>query len=139
MYSLNVNALLRYFIKRSTLITFRFLINAPLTWDGWTKMLCKFLIASMYLRNTCLCLLAPRYCLFVYLHVALHYYFMNYLIHAAPVFTSLCLWCFNPTVTKIATIAVFTILLLLLYYYCYYITVATDKPCQASFLPGVLI
>ena len=37
MYSLNVNALLRYLVKKSSLITFRFLMKAPLTGDGWTK------------------------------------------------------------------------------------------------------
>ena len=62
---------------------------------------------------------------------------MNYLIHVAPVSKSLCLRCFNLAVTKIVTIAVFTILPLLFYYYCYYITVATDKLRQASLLPGV--
>ena len=82
-------------------------------------------------------ILAPRYCLFVYLHVSLSNYFMNYLIHAAPIFTSLCLWCFNPAVTKISTIVVFTILMLLLYHCCYYIIVATDKLRQASYFPGV--
>ena len=47
-----------------------------------------------------------------------------------------CLRCFNHAVTEIATVVVFTIQLLL--YYCYYyITVATDKLCQASLLPGV--
>ena len=84
-----------------------------------------------------MCILAPRYCLFVYPHVSLRNYLMNYLIHVAPVFTSLCLRCFNPAVTIIATIAVFTLLLLLLYYFCCYTTVATDKLHQVSYFPGV--
>ena len=102
-------------------------------------MSCKYLIASThdYLRNTCICLLAPWYCLFVYLHIANGNYFMNYLIHATPVFTSLCLRCFNHVVITIATIAVFILLLLLLYYCCCYTTVATDKLHPVSYFLGV--
>ena len=62
---------------------------------------------------------------------------MNYVIHAAPVFTSLRLRCFSPIVITIATTAVFILLLLLLYYYCRYTTVATDKLHQVSCFPGV--
>ena len=59
-----------------------------------------------------------------------------YLIHVAPIFTSLCLRCFNPAVTTIATIAGLTLLLLLLYCCCY-TTVASDKLHQVSYIPGV--
>ena len=81
--------------------------------------------------------LAPRYYLFCYLLIALSNYFMNYLIHVAPVFTSLRLRYFNPAVITIATTAVFILLLLLLYYYYRYTTSATDKLHQVSCFPGV--
>ena len=97
----------------------------------WLKMYIKIM------HITCLYLLAPRYCLFVYLHVTFSNYFMKYLIHEAPVFISSCLRCFNPAVTTIATIAVLTLLLLLLYYCCCYTTVGTDKLHQVSYFPGV--
>src|SRR5664279_3961739 len=40
-------------------------------------------------------------------------------------------------ITFVVTIAVFTLLLLLLHHCCHYITVATNKLCQASIFPGV--
>ena len=90
-----------------------------------------------YLQSTCLCLFSTSILLFCYLHIALGNYFMSYLVHAAPVFTSLCLRCFNPAVIIIATTAVFILLLLLLYYYCCYTTIATDKLHEVSCFPGV--
>jgi hypothetical protein len=61
---------------------------------------------------------------------------MNYLIHATPVHSSLCLQ-YLILLFTIATITVFTLLLLLLFYYCHhYKTVATDKLLRASLFPG---
>jgi hypothetical protein len=56
MCSLSVKALLRYFMKRSTLITSRFPWGPTANGLVGQKMSCKFLIASTYdyLRNTCL-------------------------------------------------------------------------------------
>ena len=63
-------------------------------------------------------------------------YFMNYLIHAAPVHPSLCLQYFLILMSTSIITDVF-ILLLLLFHYCYcHKTVATDKLCRASLLPG---
>jgi hypothetical protein len=62
---------------------------------------------------------------------------MNYLIHAMPVYPSLCLQ-YLILLFTIATVTIFTLLvLLLLYYYHHYKTVATDKPLRASLFPGV--
>jgi hypothetical protein len=61
---------------------------------------------------------------------------MNYLIHATPIHSSLCLQ-YLILLFTIATITVFTLLLLLLfYYYHHYKIVATDKPLRASLFPG---
>jgi uncharacterized membrane protein YbhN (UPF0104 family) len=61
---------------------------------------------------------------------------MNYLIHATPVYPSLCLQ-YLILLFTIVTITVFTLsLLLLFYYYYHYKTVATDKPLRASLFPG---
>jgi hypothetical protein len=122
MCSLSVNALLRYFIKRSTLITSRFPWGPAANRLVGQKMSCKFLIASTYdyIRNTCPCL----------------DYYMNYLVHATPVHPSLCLQ-YLILLFTITTITAFTLLLLLLFYYCYhYKTVATDTPLWASLFPG---
>jgi hypothetical protein len=62
--------------------------------------------------------------------------FINYLIHATPVYPSLCLQYFILLFT-IATITAFIFLLLLLFhYYHHYKTVATNKPLRASLFPG---
>jgi hypothetical protein len=61
---------------------------------------------------------------------------MNYLIHATPVHSSLCVQYFILLFT-IATITVFILLLLLLFhYYHHYKTVATDKPLRTSLFSG---
>jgi hypothetical protein len=73
MCSLSVNALLRYFIKRSTLITSRFPWGPAANRLVGQKMLCKFLIESThdYIRNTCLWLLSTRM-LYLYLSAIAH-------------------------------------------------------------------
>ena len=88
-------------------------------------MLCKFLIASTYdyIRNTCLRLLSTWMLYHYYLQCLCLDYYMNYLIHAAPVHPSLCLQCFNPIVYH--------------NHYCYYYkTVATDNLCRARLFTG---
>jgi hypothetical protein len=62
MCSLSINALLRYSIKRSTLITSRFPWGPAANRLVGQKMSCKFLIASTYdyIRNTCLWLFSTR-------------------------------------------------------------------------------
>jgi hypothetical protein len=62
MCSPSVNALLQYFIKRSSLITSRFPWGPAANRLVGQKMSCKFLIASMYdyIRNTCLWLFSIR-------------------------------------------------------------------------------
>jgi hypothetical protein len=141
MCSLSVNALLRYFIKRSTLITSSFPWGPAANGLVGQKMSCKFLIASMYdyIRNTCLWLFSTRM-LYHYLSAISHVidYYMNYLVHAMPVHPSLCLQ-YLILLFTIATITIFTLLLLLLFYYCHhYKTVATDKPLRASLFPGAV-
>jgi hypothetical protein len=102
-------------------------------------MSCKFLIASSYdyIWNTCLWLFSTRM-LYHYLSAIAHVidYYMNYLVHATPVYPSLCLQ-YLILLFTIETITIFTLLLLLLFYYCHhYKTVDTDKPLQASLFPG---
>jgi hypothetical protein len=61
---------------------------------------------------------------------------MNYLIHATPVYPSLCLQ-YLILLFTIATITVFILLLLLLFhYYHHYKTIVTNKPLRASLFPG---
>ena len=56
MCSRSVNTLLRYFIKRSILITSSFPWGPAANWLVGQKMVCKFLIVNTYdqIRNTCL-------------------------------------------------------------------------------------
>jgi hypothetical protein len=88
----SVNALLQYFIKRSTLITSRFPWGPAANRLVGQKMSCKFHIASTYdyIRNTCLWLFSTR------------------------MLPSLCLQ-YLILLFTIATITVFTLLLLLLF------------------------
>ena len=68
-------------------------------------------------------------------------YFISYLIHAAPVYPSLCLRCFNPlfTITTFTVIiAVFILLLLLLFHCCHQITVTTNKLLREKYFSGVV-
>ena len=77
-------------------------------------------------------------CLFAWCLVI---YFISYLIHAAPVYPSLCLRCINPLITiTIFTviIVVFILLLLLLFYCCHQITVTTDKLLREKSFSGVV-
>ena len=68
-------------------------------------------------------------------------YYMCYLIHATPVYPSLCLQFFSPSAYDLCscfTIATIILLLLLLLYCCHHIVVTTDKLCQVSFFSGVV-
>jgi hypothetical protein len=71
MYSQSVNALLRYSIKRSTLINNSFHWGPAANGLVGQKVSCKFLIASTYdyIRNTCLWLLSTRMFIFIYLQL----------------------------------------------------------------------
>jgi hypothetical protein len=71
--SQSVNALLRYSIRRSTLITSSFPWGPAANGLVGQNMLCKFLIASTYnyIRNTCLWLLSTRM-LYHYLSAIAH-------------------------------------------------------------------
>jgi hypothetical protein len=61
---------------------------------------------------------------------------MNYLIHATPVHSSLCLQ-YLFLLFIIATITAVILLLLLLFHYNHhYKTIATDKPLRARLFPG---
>jgi hypothetical protein len=81
MCSLSVNALLRYSIKRSTLITSRFSWGPAANGLVGQKMLCKFLIASTYdyLRNTCLWLFSTRM-FYLYLSAIAHVLIITWII-----------------------------------------------------------
>jgi hypothetical protein len=76
--------------------------------------------------------------LYHYLSVIAHVidYYMNYLVHATPVYPSLCLQ-YLILLFTIDTVIVFILLLLLLFhYYHYYKTIATDRTLRASLFPG---
>jgi hypothetical protein len=61
---------------------------------------------------------------------------MNYIVHATPIYPSLCLQYLIMQFT-IDTATVFILLQLLLFYYChYYKSVATDKLLRASLFPS---
>jgi hypothetical protein len=115
MCSPSVNALLRYFIKRSTLITSRFSWGPAANRLVGQKMSCKFLIASVYdyLWNTCLWLFSTRM-LYHYLSTIAHVLLISWIILSMqrPFIQSMSI-VFNPTVYYC-------------YYYClYFIIVAT--------------
>ena len=80
--------------------------------------------------------------LYLFYFVPSYVYFMSYLIHAAPVYLSLCLRCFYILLFTInisaVTIAAFILLLLLLFYCCRQITVTTDKLLQEKSFSGVV-
>jgi hypothetical protein len=118
MCSLSINALLLYFIKRSTLITSRFPWGPAANGLVGQKMSCKFLIASThdYLRNTCLWLFSTRM-LYLYLSAIAH----------VLIITSIILSMQRPFIHRYAyNISSFCLLLIplpsLLYYCCYYFT-----------------
>jgi hypothetical protein len=77
----SVNALLRYSIKRSTLITSSFPWGPAANRLIGQKMSCKFLIASTYdyLRNTCLWLFSTRM-LYHYLSAIAHVLLISWII-----------------------------------------------------------
>jgi hypothetical protein len=81
MCSPSVNALLRYSIKRSTLITSSFPWVPTANRLVGQKMLCNFLIASThdYLRNTCLWLFSTRM-LYHYLSTIAHVLLISWII-----------------------------------------------------------
>jgi hypothetical protein len=81
MCSPSVNALLQYFIKRSTLITNRFPWGPAANRLVGQKMSCKFFIASTYdyLRNTCLWLFSTRM-LYHYLSVIAYVLLISWII-----------------------------------------------------------
>jgi succinate dehydrogenase/fumarate reductase cytochrome b subunit len=121
MYSLNVNALLRYFIKRSTLITSRFPWGPAANRLVGQKMSCKFLIASTYdyLRKTCLWLFSTRM-LYHYLSAIAHVLTITWII--------LSMQCpfIHPYAYSIQSYCILLIQILSLFYYCcYYFTTAT--------------
>jgi succinate dehydrogenase hydrophobic anchor subunit len=120
MCSLSVNALLWYFIKRSTLITSSFPWGPAANGLVGQKMSCKFLIASThnYIWNTCLWLFSTMM-LYHYLSAIAHVidYYMNYFVHATPVQPSLCLqyllyycYCYRLYFTIAATILLLPLL-----------------------------
>ena len=134
MCSRSVNALLRCFIKRSTLITSSFPWGPAANGLVGQKMVCKFLIARTYdyIRNTCRWLLST---------------WMLYHYLPANAFVLIIIWIIlsmqrpfiHPYAYNIlillstAIITAVFILLLLLFHYCYYHkTVATDKLCRVS-------
>jgi hypothetical protein len=101
-------------------------------------MSCKFLMrarTTIYRPHAYDCLVLGCF-IIIYLQCPCLNNFMNYLIHATPVYPSLCLQSLILLFT-IATITAFILLLLLLFcYYHHYKTVATDKPVRASLFPG---
>jgi hypothetical protein len=113
MCSLSVNALFRYCIKRSTLITSRFPWGPAANGLVGQKMSCKFLIASTYdyLRNTCLWLFSTRMLIFIYLQLP-----MSWLLHE--------LSCPCNTCSSIPMPTVFNHIVYYWYRYCLYFTIA---------------
>jgi hypothetical protein len=120
MCSLSVNILLRYSIKRSTLITSRPWGPAANRLVG-QKMSCKFLIASTYdyIRNTCLWLFSTRM-LYLYLSAIAYVLIITWIILSMQ----------RPFIHPHAySISSYCFLLIplpsLFYYWCYYFTTAT--------------
>jgi hypothetical protein len=121
MYSQSVNALLRYSIKRSTLITSSFPWDPAANGLVGQKMSCKFLIASTYdyIRNTCIWLLSTRI-LYHYLSAIAHVLIITLII------LSMQRPFIHPYAYSIKSCCLLLIpLLSLFYYYCYYFTTAT--------------
>jgi hypothetical protein len=121
MCSRSVNALLRYSIKRSTLIISSFPWGPAANRLVGQKMSCKFLIASTYdyIRNTCLWLLSTRM-LYLYLSAIAHVLIITWII------LSMQRSFIHPYAYSIKFYSLLLIpLLSLFYYYCYYFTTAT--------------
>jgi hypothetical protein len=121
MCSRSVNALLRYSIKRSTLITSRFPWGPAANGLVGQKMSCKFLITSTYnyIRNTCLWLLSARM-YYLYLSAIAHVLIIIWII------LSMQRLFIHPYAYSIKSYCLLLIpLLSLFYYYCYYSATAT--------------
>jgi hypothetical protein len=121
MCSPSVNALLWYFIKRSTLITSRFPWGPAANRLVGQKMSCKFLIASTYdyIWNTCLWLFSTRM-LIHYLSAIAHVLLISWII------LSMQRPYIHPYAYSISSYCLLLLLLLsLLYYCCYYFTTVT--------------
>jgi succinate dehydrogenase/fumarate reductase cytochrome b subunit len=116
MCSLSVNALLWYFIKRSTLITSSFPWGPAANRLVGQKMSYKFLIASMYeyIRNTCLWLLSTR----------ILYHYLSAIVHVLLI-TLIILSMQHPYIHPYAYCLLLLPLSSLLYYCCYYFTTVT--------------
>jgi hypothetical protein len=124
MCSPSVNALLRYFIKWSTLITSRFPRGPAANRLVGQKMSCKFLIASTYdyIRNTCLWLFSTRI-LYHYLSAIAHVLLILWII------LSMQRPFIHPYAYSISSYCSLLLLLSSLLYYCYYYftTITTIK------------
>jgi hypothetical protein len=121
MCSPSVNALLRYFIKRSTLITSSFPWGPAANMLVGQKMSCKFLIASThdYLRKTCLWLFSTRM-LYHYLSAIAHVLLISWII------LSMQYPFIHPYAYSISSYCLLLLLLpSLLYYCCYCFTTTT--------------
>ena len=106
-------------------------------------MPCKFLLQARTAKlgiHAYDCLILGCY-IYLSCFVPSYVYFISYLIHATPVYLSLCLRCFNrlfPINTFTVIIDVFILLLLLLFYCCHQITVTTDKFLREKYFSGVV-
>jgi hypothetical protein len=121
MYSPSVNALLWYFIKRSTLITSSFPWGRAANRLVGQNMLCKFLIASTYdyIRNTCLWLFSTRM-FYLYLSAIAHVSLISWII------LSMQRTYIHPYAYSILSYCLLLLLLpLLFYYWCYCFTTIT--------------
>jgi hypothetical protein len=121
MCSRSVDALLRYSIKRSTLITSSFPWGPAANGLVGQKMSCKFLIASThdYIGNTCLWLFSTRM-LYLYLSAIAHVLIITWII------LSMQRPFIHPCAYNIKSYCLLLIPLLSLFYYCcYYFTTAT--------------
>jgi hypothetical protein len=120
----SINALLQYFIKRSTLITSSFPWGPAANRLVGQKMSCKFLIASTYdyIRNTCLWLFSTRM-LYLYLFAIAHVSLISWII------LSMQRPYIHPYAYSIYSYYFLLLLLPLLFYYCCYCftTVTTIK------------
>jgi hypothetical protein len=138
MCSWSINALLRYSIKRSTFITSSFPWGPAANGLVGQKMLCKFLIASMYdyIRNICLWLLSTRI-LYHYLSAIAHVLIIIWIfLFMQRPFIHPYAYSITILLFTIVTAIVFILLQLLSFHYYYYKTVATNKLLRASLFPG---
>src|SRR5664279_4076355 len=117
----------------SILITLSSFIG-PLKREGRTKDVVQVLIASTYdyIWNACLRII-DELDAYLFIYAMCYNYYMSDFIHATPIYPSPCLWCFQ------LWCSLWLLLLsLLLNHCCHYITVATNKSCQASISPCVV-